>query len=165
MENKKAQQEMVGFVLIVLIVIIGLLVFLIYAIKQNDVRENDIANNILSSILRTTTECALVYEPDYDDVRDLFRSCYDSRRCGNSMRMACDVLEDSLVEMLDEVLILEPTISAYQLDYMHSDSVGDESLMHLVRGDCNGTVFGSEPHSIRISSEEDLIVMLKICMN
>ncbi|MBU0471534.1 MAG: hypothetical protein KKF65_02845 [Nanoarchaeota archaeon] len=162
--NKKAQQEMVGFVLIVLIVIIGLLVFLIYSVKQHNIPENDIANNILSSIMKTTTSCAIVYEPDFDDIRDLFKSCYDSRRCSNTMEMACDTLEKSLTEMLDEVLVLEPTIQAYQLDFYESDSEGTLNRLHLVKGECNGTLYGSEPNSIRISGDEELIVTLRICV-
>jgi hypothetical protein len=164
MKNKRAQQEMIGFVLIVVIVIIGLLVFLIFSVKQHNIPENDIANNILSSIMKTTTRCAIVYEPDYDDIRDLFKSCYDSRQCSNTMEMSCDVLEDSLTSMLNEVLVLEPTITAYQLDLFESDSEGTINRLHLINGQCNGTVYGSEPHSIRISSSQDLIVTLRICM-
>jgi len=163
---RRAQQEMVGFVLIVVIVIVGLVVFMLFGLTQNNTAESDIANNILSSMMKTTSSCAIVYEPNFDDMRDLFRSCYDNRRCANNQRMACDVLEESLETMLDEVMLLEPIISAYQIDFAHSDSVGTEGIIHLVKGStqCNGTVYGSEPHSIRISSDENLLVMLKICV-
>ena len=163
---------MVGFVLIVVIVIIALVVFLVFNLRQTTVVENDIANNILSSIMKTTTSCALVYEPNYEDMRDLFRSCYEAetggrQTCGNTGADICEVLEESIEGMLDEVMLLEPIISAYQLDFMHVDSVGTEGIIHLVKGDtqCQGTVYGSEPHSIRISSDQSLLVVLKICVD
>lgn len=166
MISKRGQQEMVGFVLIVVIVLVGMIVFLIFNLRQNNLVESDIANNILSSIMKTSSSCAIVYEPNYDDMRDLFRSCYDGRRCSNSNEMACDVLERSLEEMLDEVVALEPIISAYQLDFLHNNAEGAEGIIHLVKGNsqCSGTVYGSEPHSIRISSDQSLLVLLKICV-
>ena len=44
--GRRGQQEMVGFVLIVVIVVIGLLVFLLFGFRTPDVEESDIANNI-----------------------------------------------------------------------------------------------------------------------
>jgi len=161
---RKGQQEMVGFVLIVVIVIVGLLVFLVFALKQDDVSENDIANNVLSAIMATSSDCAIVYEPNYDDMRDLFRSCYDGRRCANTMEMACDTLEESLVSILDEVLMMESVINAYQLDFEVSDSDGKFEFFKLINGSCTGSIYGSEPVPIKISGDEELIVSLKICM-
>lgn len=156
---------MVGFVLIVVIVVIGLLVFLLFGFRQPDVEESDIANNILSSILRTSSSCAIKSEPNFDDMRDLFKSCYNQRRCGNSQELACDVLEDTLEEMLDEIMILEPILTAYQFNFDHENPEGVESQFKLIKGECNGTVYGSEPVPIRIASEEFLIINLRICVD
>lgn len=166
----RGQQEMVGFVLIVVIVVIGMMVFLMFAFKQDDVQENDIANNVLSAIMKTSSDCAMVYEPNYDDMRDLFRSCYDSQLlvgevCANNKRDPCNVLEESLKSILDEVLVLEPVINAYQLDFSVSDDDGRLGIFKLVEGNCTGSIYGSEPIPIRISGNENLIVSLRICMD
>lgn len=164
--RKNGQQEMVGFVLIVMIVVIGLFVFLLFSLRQTDPKESDIANNILSAMLKTTSRCAIVYEPNYDDMRDLFRSCYDGRRCSNTDELACEVLEESLGDMLDEVMVLEPIITAYQLDFTHENPEGSLPVIpKMVRGSCNGTVYGSEPHTIRIATEESLLINLRICVD
>lgn len=165
MNRKKSQQEMVGFVLIVVIVIIGLLVLMIFVLNQQKVPERVMVNNILSSVMRTSTSCALVYEPRYETVRDLFRACYDIKRCTNTNEMACDVLERTIKEMLDEVLVLDSYITAYELDFYHSDLVGEQELIHILKGSCNqGNVYGSEPQQIRITRDENLVVYLKVCV-
>lgn len=160
----KGQQEMVGFVLIVVIVIVGMFVFLMFSFGQDDVSENVIVNNVLSAIMKTSSDCAMVYEPNYDDMRDLFRSCYEGRRCANTLEMACDTLEESLRSILDEVLVLEPVINAYQLDFSVSDDEGILGIFKLVEGNCTGNIYGSEPVSIRVTGDENLRVSLRVCM-
>ena len=163
--NKKAQQEMVGFVLIVVIVIIGLFVLLLYAIGRDSTIEDDITNNMLSAIMKTSSECAYIDERNLETIRDLFRGCYDNRMCSNINEMSCDVLERTLEEILDEIMLLEPFISAYQIYYVHTDSLGIESdyLLNIRKGECEGNIYGSEPLSIRITTDESLIVQLRIC--
>jgi hypothetical protein len=161
---KKGQQEMVGFVIIVVLVVIGLFVFLIFSLRPGELSQSDIANNVLSSIMKTTSDCALVYEPNYDDMRDLFRSCHEGRECANTLVSACDTLERDLESILDEMLILSPYVDAYQLDFSHEDDVGVSQVFRILKGGCNGTVYGSEPHSIRLNADEHLLVQLRICL-
>ena len=162
--KKKGQHEMVGFVLIVVLVVIGLFAFLLFSLKPGAVLQNDIANNMLTTIMKTSSSCALVYEENPDDMRDLFKSCLENRRCSNTEEMACDVLNDTLNSILDEMLVLEPIIDAYELEYLYSTPMGDERMLHLLEGNCNGTVYGSEPQPIRVSGDENLIVILRICL-
>ena len=60
MNKKKAQQEIVGFVLIVVIVMIGLMIFLVISLRDTgDPTNSGGVDNILSSIMRYTTDCAI----------------------------------------------------------------------------------------------------------
>lgn len=106
----------------------------------------------------------MVYEDNPDDMRDLFKSCLEGRRCANTQEMACDVLDETLTSILDEMLILEPILDAYELEYSHNTPMGSERMLHLLKGTCNGTVYGSEPQPIRVSGDEKLIVVLRICL-
>ena len=57
-------------------------------------------------------------------------------------------------------------MTAYELDFTEEDSVGPPiEHLHLIKGGCNGTVFSSEPASIRISSDINLYIILNICMH
>jgi hypothetical protein len=170
MVRKKGQQEMVGFVLIVVIVIIGVFIFLIFSMGQNKIKETDIANNILYSLLRTTVDCSLVDTSKgnvkFLDMRELFKISYEDKMCSNNQRLAFDVLNETLTEILDEILVLEPTISAYQLDFIHSDAQGTINLLRILKGSCNGTIYGSSPHPISITSasKDKLEISLTICL-
>jgi len=86
MDRKVGQQEIVGFVLIVVLVVVGLMVFLIISLRDSPVDDDSVVVvNILDAVMKHTTECAVVYEPDYDNFEDLFKSCYN---CSGSVSAA-----------------------------------------------------------------------------
>jgi len=101
MNSKKAQNEIVGFVLIVvLVVVIGVIFLGISLRKAHPVSVKDAElSSFLESGMRYTSECAVSYEPDYDNMQDLIKSCYNNRNCRNNLS-ACDVLNLTYTEML-----------------------------------------------------------------
>jgi hypothetical protein len=164
---KRAQQEMVGFVLIVVIVIIALFVFLVINAGQKDILEADegaqnLADNMLSSIMKTTTGCAPVYEPDYDSVKDLFKSAFLNKRCNNLGVMADDYLNETIHDILSVAYSTEATLTAYELDYSVKDEVGQELRLRVSGGVCEGVLYGSHPVVLK-SGSDSLVVTLRIC--
>jgi len=104
----RGQQEIVGFVLIVVLVVVGLMVFLVISMRGgDDALESVKVSNILDIVMRTTSECAIVYEPDYDTFEDLFKSCYGGKICSNLGREACDYLNESLAGVVDGMMMTE----------------------------------------------------------
>ena len=82
--KNNGQQEMVGFVLIVAIVMVGLMVFLVISLKNSDTEINSVeVDHLLNAILKHTTTCAIDFEPNYDDLEDLFKSCHKGDLCKN----------------------------------------------------------------------------------
>ncbi|MBU3923522.1 MAG: hypothetical protein KJ592_01250 [Nanoarchaeota archaeon] len=170
MINKKAQQEIVGFVLIVVLVVIGLMVFLVISLRGSDVIESSSkVTNILDAVMKHTTECAIVYEPDYADFEELFKSCNSGDRCKNLGVDACDYLNESLRDVLWSMMASEASIDAYQLDFFVKDgtppqvpSVDGKRLLQIVEGNCTGSI-SSAQRSIVFSRDSDLIVRMKIC--
>jgi hypothetical protein len=165
--SKRAQQEMVGFVLIVVMVIVALFVFLIINVGQKDILEADdgaqnLADNILSSIMKTTTGCAPISEPDFDVVSELFQSAYENKRCNNIGVMAEDYLNETISEIMESVSSTEATITEYELDYSVRDDVGQSLVLRVRAGNCVGVLYGSHPVILK-SGKESLIITLKIC--
>jgi len=161
--RKKGQQEIVGFVLIVAVVVVALMVFLVISLKDSgeDVKSVEV-KNMLDALMKQTTECAIVYEPDYDSFEDLFKSCYKNNKCKNLGVSACNYLNESLAEVLDAMFATEATISAHQLDFFVRDS--DESqtgILRILEGKCAGTI-SSAQRSI-VSGSDSLIIRLKVC--
>ena len=159
---RKGQQEMVGFVLIVVLVMVGLMVFLIVSLGgESEVKDSVEASNMLSAIMRTTTECAISFEPDYDDFEDLFKSCYSRDRCINIRKDACDYLNESLKSVVEEILETEASISAYEIDFFESDSSGTNGILRFSGGNCEGDVISAQ--RVMISGSKSLKVRLKLC--
>jgi len=153
---------MVGFVLIVILVVVGLMVFLIISVRNSPEQEKSVeVGNMLDSLMKHTTECAIVYEPDYDDFEDLFKSCYQGDRCSNLGMSACDYLNESLGVVLDGMFATEATISGYQIDFSVKNGEVQEGLLRIFEGNCTGAVSSAQRNIVSYS--DSLIVQLKVC--
>lgn len=155
---------MVGFVLIVVVVVIGLMVFLLWSAGRTNVDEDSLeVSNMMTVILETTTEC-VVREPSYDNFEQLFKSCFDNRRCNNLNKDSCDYLNESLILLMGDIMKSETQILAYQIDLLEKDSEGVSGVYRLIEGNCSsGNVVGSQ-RVLHLGSEM-LIVQMRICKN
>jgi hypothetical protein len=104
--SKKSQQEMVGFVLIVMIVTIMGVIFLTLMLgSQKDNKSSIEISNVLQASVYYTTDCASDYRPRYRNIQDLVKECYknEDKKCKDG-RKVCDALEASFTKALDETL-------------------------------------------------------------
>lgn len=164
MHNKKikAQQEMVGFVLIVVLVVVVLMVFLVISLRQDKEPIDSLeVSNILNSLMKYTTSCAIVFEPQYDNVEMLFKSCYENDQCSNLNKNSCDYLNETLNSAMESILSTEATISAYQIDFLTRDEQGEEGILRILNGNCTGEVYSSQRDLTH--NKQHLIIRLKIC--
>lgn len=78
---KKGQQEIMGFIIIVvMVVIIGVILLGIYLRKDKPIEKTDAEiSNFLSASLRYTTECTRGTEESYQNLGDLVKACYSRR--------------------------------------------------------------------------------------
>lgn len=103
MKDKKAQHEMVGFVLIVIIVsIIGIIFLSLMVGRGEPVAKKSIEiSDLLKSSLYYTSDCKISFE--YKDGQDLIKSCYKKETCSNN-EDACEVLDFTFREIIGESL-------------------------------------------------------------
>lgn len=154
--RKRAQQEIAGFVLIVVLVIVGMMVFLVISLRGHPESQNSVeAGYLLDAIMKQTTGCAIVYEPNYDTFEDLFKHCYEGDRCKNLDVSACDYLNDSLGDVLKTVFAYESDANAYQLDFF--DENNSEGILQIRGGNCTGDVVSAE------RKINELKIRIKIC--
>ena len=162
LESRRGQQEMVGFVLIVVLVMVGLMVFLIISVRNSPEPVNSLAiENMLDSIMKHTTECAIVFEPQFDNFEDLFKSCYEGDDCSNLDMSACDYLNESLRDVVGDLMDSEATVGAYQVDFFVRDGEGQQGLLRIVEGNCTGSSLAAQ-RSI-VSGSESLVVRIRTC--
>ena len=160
----RAQQEMVGFMIIVVIVMVAGLVFFLISVKQESVETDsgDLYNFIYSS-LAYTTDCAPLVIPQYSSLSDLISECYEGRRCTNLNKPACEYLNQTLVRILDDFKRTRNDIRGYQLELLYNSTTELRNIISPIQqGNCSsGKIFKAE-EKIR-SQDTDLIVRFKIC--
>ena len=103
--NKKAQEEMVGFVLIMLVVAVILLVFLgIYLSgnKQESTESAEIAQ-FLGAAFEYTTDCNRDAGYNPYRINDLIKECgsNEGKLCQGSSRNVCQALGDNLKNLIE----------------------------------------------------------------
>ena len=164
-KNKKAQQEMVGFVLIIVLVVVAVLVLLLISARKpvEPIDSVDIAN-LLSSMTKYTTKCA-DYEPNYYDVRELVRACFKNEGCENSDVDSCVYLEEVLRGLVESSVKTESTLSYYGLDVstIEENGVFGESVVSFSEGNCTGDKFSGE--QVMKIGFEDISFRMKFCKN
>ncbi|MBT7102226.1 hypothetical protein HN935_01820 [archaeon] len=160
--NKRGQQEIVGFVLIVVLVVVGLMVFLIMSLRDSpEAVESLEVENMLDALMKHTTECAIVYEPAYDDFEALFKSCHQIDQCSNLEKSACGYLNESLLSVVDAMMESEAAVSYYQVDFLVKDDIGEEGKLRISGGNCTGSVSAAQ-RSI-VSGSDSLVIRMKVC--
>lgn len=101
--KKKAQEEMVGFILIIVLVAIILLVFLGFSLNQSPAEvESYEVNNFIWSFLSYTTDCQ-DSNNQYYSVQDLIFQC-EKNPIGTCLdeNNTCEVLNETLKGILNE---------------------------------------------------------------
>ncbi len=95
--KKKAQSEMVGFALIIIIVSVLLLIFLSISLKKsNDSPTDNLeVEAFVQSFLAYTTDCEIGYASNYYNLQRLILACDQNKICFNE-KSSCEVLNETL---------------------------------------------------------------------
>ena len=159
MYNKKAQEEFVGFILIIIIVSVILLVFLGLSIRNNDPSsvEDYEVKNFLQSILQYTSDCQGV-RGDFRDIEDLIFDCKNGEYCLDpeiNSRKACDVLNNTSREIIEESwqIGVENPVKAYNFTII-LDEV--EVLTSVIDGENSANFRGNYQNFYREGASIDI---------
>lgn len=97
---KKAQEEMIGFAVIIIIVAVVLVVFLGFSLKNKQEKvESYEVDSFIQSFLQYTTSCEDNFE--YRSVQDLIFDCSNKKACTDG-KDSCEVLDSELTGILEE---------------------------------------------------------------
>jgi hypothetical protein len=163
--KKRGQQEIVGFVLIVVLVVVALMIFLIISLNKPSVTaKSKFSESFLSSIMAYTTEC-VVSEPRKETMIDLIESCYKNERCDNLNRPSCDYLNETMASIMNDLQVSDNTISSYLVNIYWEDEEETEriNLQGFPMGRrCNGGTLNGEITPIYVDNGM-LNVILELC--
>ncbi len=140
MKNRKAQEEMVGFVLIMVIVAVIILVFLSLSLRNNkkEIIESYEVNSFIQAFLQYSTGCEDFYGPV--DIKDVIFMCNNNVYCENSLN-SCNVLEDTLNDIIDQSWTVseEGLIKGYELRIIS----GEREILSIIEGNQTDNYKGS----------------------
>ena len=139
LRNNKAQEEIVGFAMIVIIVSIILVFFLIFSLSDKSQAESYEASSWLQASLQYTSDCMAGYENL--PVQKLIAACYNQEKC-ESEEEACEVLNDTLIGMLEESWQVgdEFPIRGYKLEI----TSGEENILSIEKGNVTSNYRGTQ---------------------
>ena len=174
--NIRAQHEIAGFVLIVLIVSVIGVVFLSITLgtPKNNRQTSIEVSNLLEASMYHTTDCAINYIPQYRDIQDLIKECYKDQT-GNFRDClgggdVCKSLEDNLKKVVDKGLMIGENSpnKAYKVDIYFSadDETPNEEILSFSEGNfanCTSIVGGN--HLTPVSSFGFGETELLVCKN
>lgn len=135
----KAQEEMIGFAIIVVIVMVILLIFLsIYLMKTSDKNTiNSEVDSFVNVLLQYTSDCSNIRGPLL--VKDLVYECYNGNKNCLDERKSCEVLNRTLEGITKESWEGQGKIKSYDLNV----SVNGEELFYTKKGNLTGDSKGS----------------------
>ena len=114
-KTKKAQEEMIGFALIIIIVSVILLIFLGFSLREGrEEVESYEVESFIQSFLQYTSECEDNLE--FLSVQELISDCSNNKRCLDG-KEACDILNETLKGITQESWKtgLERPVKGYEL--------------------------------------------------
>jgi hypothetical protein len=157
----KGQEEIVGFVLIVVLVAVILLILLAINLRNKNPiipEKSEEIYSFLESTLQYTSSCATAYEPAYSTINELMRNCYDGRNC-ISGKKSCDILNETLIGILDSSWKVGPesSVKGYVMNITRRTNKTSEEFLYIKKGSCSTEIRGAEYPSYPLSAE------LKIC--
>jgi hypothetical protein len=170
-KNKKAQEEMTGFVLVVIIMAVIFLVFVGIMIRKPSsvsTQESRDIQQFLESTMEVTSSCAFGYEPAYASIGDLLRRCNEGSSICTSGKNPCEVLNESLSGILDSAYPVGSDRPEkgydFKITYQENSSsgVGETQMLELVKGQCKGDFKSAE--YLSPSGNGNLLSSFKLCL-
>ncbi len=155
MHRKKAQEEIIGFVAILILIAVIFLGFIAFSLRQKPSEQQDRrVANLLEAMLGVTTDCAVSFEPQFSTLQDLIKNCYYGERCSNG-RGACQYLNEISEGMLiaaEGDLSLERGRQLNYFEFNASYAIEGQQfvrrpsagLAHVKRGVCSGSSIGAQ---------------------
>jgi len=134
MVKKKAQEEIVGFVLVILVVAVIFLVFLGIAIRKSDTREkteNTEVSQFLDAALQFTTDDCILRGIQPAKLKEVIKACKDNNKCKNE-KSACAVYYDTAKAISEnswKINDKDTPISGYSFKSTYDSSTGSSQII------------------------------------
>ncbi|OIO81813.1 hypothetical protein AUJ84_00245 [Candidatus Pacearchaeota archaeon CG1_02_32_132] len=143
---KRGQEEIVGFVMIMLVMVIVLLIFLGLSFRNKDTgtRDSKEIYQFLESMGEYTTGCQ-IRNSEYADLGELFERCWSNDNCLND-EDSCVVLNKTLKDIFENSWNVGPEaiIKGYEFTSLYKSGDNEEKIVSLSFGICEKSIIGAD---------------------
>jgi len=160
--KKKAQEEITGFVLIVVLVMVIFAIILGIMLRKGETgvqKQSEEINQFLSSLMRYTTECEISYASDFRDVKGLASACYlnPAQMC-LSGKNACDILNETASGIIKSIWHIGAENKGYVFELTFNAGSRNNTIVKITEGNCTGRsyTYGNYPYL-------DMTTGLRVC--
>ncbi len=168
--NRKGQEEIVGFILIVVLVAVAFVIFLGVKLR-NPVpvqKESAIVYQFLESAMEQTTDCMLKENGKNLQVKELIKDCNSVNSACISGKNSCDITQETIKQMLNSSWNVNTGsfYNGYELTAKYSQDAQESSskeIFSIVKGNCSLNYVG-DSYSIP-EFPGKIVVNAKICSN
>lgn len=149
--KKKGQEEIVGFVVIIVLVAVVFLVILgLYMNKRAPVtqKESRDVEQFLTSAMEYTSECKIWQSEHYFSLGELFRECHDQTIC-DSGEDSCSMLKRTLEAVIGANWPYgdERPVKGYIFNSTYLYDSNSEEVLFMDAGNCTTESVGAEYNS------------------
>lgn len=149
--DKKAQEEIVGFVAIVVIIAILLVLLLGFSIRKptSSNQESKDLYQFLESLMKYTSQCAISYEPDYSSLGELIKECYSGASLCLNQKSPCVVAEEDIKNIIKASFKVgeAQNYKGYEFKSIYSEDETEKLSKEIIiikEGNCSSSYIGSE---------------------
>jgi hypothetical protein len=167
--KKKGQEEIVGFVLIVVIIAVVFVIFLGIKLRNPEPaqRESEVLYQFIESSMEQTTDCVIRENGKNVALNELIGECYSfNNNCLNG-RTSCDIATDTFKELLKATWKVGPqeVYKGYEItaEYHRNSSsveVNDE-VFSIIEGNCSNSYIGNSYFIPEFPG--NIIVQARVC--
>ncbi|MEM4181618.1 MAG: hypothetical protein QXX68_00480 [Candidatus Pacearchaeota archaeon] len=159
--EKRGQQEIAGFVIIVVLVMVAVFIFVImYFANKKDNLQNKEVEVLLLSMVKITTDCFLE-EGKPANLREVLINAYGEipKKCKGNEKNSREYAEEYIPKIMKDILALETNFEVYSLEII--DEKSGTIVKSFSNGDCQkkGVIRSAD----LIIKSEELRAFLKIC--
>lgn len=162
----KAQMEIMGLVLIVILITLGLLFVIMFSLNSDNesakssFTQEELASNTLLAMIHTTTDCKDIV------LSDMIEYCAEGRPVSCSGYYCASSGSDAACDCVDSTVshILNNTLNRWQKSYEYSIKAGQNMLLNKSYGTCDiySDRKSEELPLVRVGAGQ-LIIKLDIC--
>src|SRR3989338_10651414 len=169
LEKRKGQEEIVGFVLIVVIVAVVFVIFLGIRLRnfEPSQKQSEILYQFIESSMEQTTECVLSLNGRNLALDSLIKECYSTDNRCTSGETSCQIAEKTMRNILNNTwkVGVEYPYKGYEIgaDYFYNSSNQgqNEEILLISEGNCNNSFVGNSYWIPEFP--ESIIVNAKLC--